>query len=370
MLMAFRIIAIQILCVAVAAFASTAHAAGEWDAGGGPEWQKILAAAKREGRVVVAGPAAVELPFTRGFAADTGIMVEFFAPPPPELAIRLQRESEMKNVTIDVALGGGAELFTMYAPGHLEAIKPKLLLPGVVDPANWIGGQIPWLDNEQMYMLRVSKWVFGWAVMNSEKVDVTKIKTWQDLLKPEYKGKIAASDPTRAGPGQAAASYLVDQFSVDFVKKLYLGQEVAYTNDFRQLVEWAVRGTYPIILGALPTVVETFRTQGMKQLVVPMLSDGPGALTGGFGVVKLPKNVPHPNAAIVFINWLASKPGQMAYGAAMLEAPARVDAQVDIVPDYVKPTPGITYLDQFTEEQYKTKRPAVAKLLIEALGGR
>jgi iron(III) transport system substrate-binding protein len=355
----------------VTGVSSAAQALPDWQAGAGEDWKKVLAAAKKEGKVVVAGAAPLSKNISAQFERDTGIPVEFVIANTSELATRLQREAQSGNTSIDVAFGGGVEFFTMYLPGYLEPIAPRLMLPGVTNPANWIGGKMKWFDNKNAYMMQVANWVHGWAVLNSDKVDVAKIRNWSDLLKPEYKGKIAAYDPRLGGPGQSAGAYLTHQFGIDFVKKLFIGQEVIYTRDSRQLVEWAARGTYPIVLGAIQSEVDRFQKSGMKQLVVPVLADGPGTLTGGFSVVTTPKGGPNPNATTVFVNWIASRPGHTAYASAMLEASTRTDTQLPIVPDYVKPRQGSKYtLDQYSEDWYKDERPKISKALVEALGGR
>ena len=351
--------------------AGAAVAADDWQAGAGEDWKKVLAAAKQEGKVVVTGVAPLSNPISTDFQRDTGIAVVFVSGNLRDMSTRLEREAKSGKLTIDVVLAGGTELFSMYFPGYLDPIKPLLMLPGVTKPANWIDGQPKWFDNQKAYMMKTSNWVHGWVLLNSEKVDVASIKNWSDLLKPEYKGKIAAYDPRLGGPGQSAGAYLVHQFGVDFVKRLYAGQEVVYTQDSRQLVEWAARGTYPIVLGAIQSEIERFKKGGMKQLVVPTLADGPGTLTGGFGVVTVPKGRPNPNAATVFVNWLASRPGQIAYHTVMLESSTRTDVQIDAVPDYVKPKPGIKYtLDQYAETWYKDERPKISKELLDTLGGR
>lgn len=355
--------------VVLLAQASAALAAEDWQAGAGPEWQKVLQAARQEGKVVVAAESHLSKAISTAFERDTGIAVEFIGGSVGDRTVRLQREAKTNNLTIDVAISGGTEILTLHPSGHLAPIKPRLMLPSVTDPSKWKDGGPKWFDNEGAYMLKLSNWVHGWPVINADKVDVAKIKSFKDLLKPEYKGKIAAYDPRGGGPGQSAAAYLVHDFGIDFVKQLYLGQEVVYTTDSRQLVEWAARGTYPIVLGAVQVHVERFRQAGMKQLVVPSMEDGVG-LTGGFGVMKVMTNIPHPNAATVFANWMASQRGQAIYGNIMLEAMTRTDIHVDAVPDYVRPRPGSKYLDQYREDWYTTERPKIRQALIEALGGR
>jgi ABC-type Fe3+ transport system substrate-binding protein len=344
-------------------------AAADWQDGAGAEWAKVMAAAKREGKVVVAGHSALARVFADDFKRDTGIELEFLGGNTRELTARLQREVRAGSLTMDVSLGGGSELLTLYPEGQLVAIKPQLMLPGVTDPKNWHNGRIKWMDTEGAYFFQGSNWVHAWSVVNTDRVKPGTVKSWKDYLKPEFKGRIAAYDPRSGGPGQAAAAYLVDVFGIDFLKQLHTGQEVVATRDGRQLIEWLVRGNYDVALGGVQIDVEQFRTR-IKTLQVPDLADGPGSVLGGFSVSKQPKNVPHPNAATVFHNWYASQPGQTAYTRVMLEPSTRADVDVPTVPDYVKPKPGVKYLDQYEEGWYRDQRPKVEKAITDALGGR
>ncbi len=346
-----------------------ALAADDWQANAGDDWKRVLAAARREGKVVVAGHPALAAPLTKDFERDTGITVEYLGGNANDLYARMSREASAGNPTIDVSIGGAAELPMLHA-GQLEPIKPKLMLPGVTDGKNWIGGQMKWVDKQGQYFFQGSNWVFAWPAFNSDMIKPGTITTWQDLLKPEYKGKIATHDPRTGGPGQAGTSYLTELFGIEFVKKLYIGQEVTYTRDGRQLVEWAARGVYPIVLCAIQFEIERYKSQGIKNITVTQLKDGPGSLVGGFSVIKMSRGAPHPNAATVFVNWYASRPGQEAYTRRMLEPSTRVDVSPPEVPDYVVPVAGAKYLDQYVEDWYMDVRPKVAKVLVDALGGR
>jgi ABC-type Fe3+ transport system substrate-binding protein len=341
----------------------------DWQMGAGDNWRALLAKAKTEGKVVVAGHPALSQPLSAGFTRDTGITVEYVGGTPPELLQRLSREAKASNVTIDVSLGGGAEL-PLMREGLLAPVKDQLILPGVTEGKNWHGGQIKWMDKEGRYLFQGSNWVFAWPTFNSDIIKPGQVNTWQDLLKPEYKGKIASYDPRSGGPGQAGTSYLAELFGMEFVKKLYIGQEVTYTRDGRQLLEFAARGVYPVILCAVQFDIERYKSQGIKNLSVVQLQDGPGTLVGGFSVAKQAKGVPHPAAAAVFLNWYASQPGQTEYTRRMLEPSTRVDVQVPEVPDYTVPKAGAKYLDQYVEDWYMDVRPKVANALVEALGGR
>ena len=102
-----------------------ARADDGWQAGSGDAWQKVLAAAKKEGKVVVAGHPALGKPFSKNFKRDTGITLEFLGGRTRELTTRFAREVRSGNVSIDIILGGGAE-FPLKNAGLLKPIKPQL----------------------------------------------------------------------------------------------------------------------------------------------------------------------------------------------------------------------------------------------------
>jgi ABC-type Fe3+ transport system substrate-binding protein len=348
--------------------AGTALAAGDWQAGAGEEWKKVLAAAKKEGKVVVSGHPGLAQPLSQAFARDTGITLEFLGGELSELSTRLAREAKAGKLTIDVALGGGNEIRMMH-DGLLSPVKPQLLLPGVLASRNWRDGEMKWMDTMGEYLLKGSAYVSGFPVVNADIVKPDAIQSWHDLLKPEYRGKIASYDPRNSGPGQGCAAYLAHAFGIEFVKALYIGQKVTYVKDGRQLAELAARGTHPIILGSVQSGIQPFIAQKFR-LEPASPKDGPGYLTSGFSVLKQAKGVPHPNAATVFINWYASRPGQEAYAKTLIEASTRSDVELDEVPAHVVPKAGTTYLNTYEEVWYSNIRPKVQKEIMEALGGR
>jgi iron(III) transport system substrate-binding protein len=79
----------------------------------------------------------------------------------------------------------------------------------------------------------------------------------------------------------------------------------------------------------------------------PQFADAPAAQGGGFGVVGVLNRAPHPNAARVFANWIASKDGLTLYSKTQLQAPARNDIEATWLPEYLIPKPGVKYLDTY-----------------------
>ena len=341
--------------------------ASGWQDGAPAEWRKILAAAQAEGQATIAAFPALADKMSAAFKRDTGIALNFLSSSVSEQSARLEAEARAKNLTIDVMLGGGRELRPMMREGFLEPVKPQLILPGVA-PKNFREGKIKWMDNSGQYLLQGSEYVFGWLLVNKDQVDPASIKSWKDLLDPKYKGKIASDDLRTPGPGQGSSAWIYNVFGIDYIKALFIDQQVAFTSDNRLLVENVVRGITPIAFGAIQTVVERFRREGFTNLAIVLPGDAPGYLTGGFSVLKQAKGVPHPNAAQVFINWYVSRPGQEVYESVMLETSRRVDIHTGL-PDYLVPKPEINYYEAYNEEVYFS-RDAVVKLVTAALGNR
>jgi ABC-type Fe3+ transport system substrate-binding protein len=354
---------------AVAFIASTERldAAETWQDGAPADWERVLKAARAEGQVTVAGFPQLQEKMSAAFKRDTGIELNFLSSNTAEQSARLEAEARAKNLTIDILLGGGRELGPMMRDGLLEPIAPQLLLPGV-SPKNFRRGKLKWMDSTSKYLLQGAEYVFGWLLVNKDKIDPNRIRSWKALLDREYRGKIVSYDVRTPGPGQGSSAWIYNTFGLDYVKAFFLDQQVRFTTDNRQLVEMVARGTMPIAFGAIQNEVERFRKAGFKNLAAVLPDDAPGYLTGGYSVLKQAKGVPHPNAATVFINWYMSRPGQEVYESVMLETSCRADLGTGL-PDYLIPRPGVDYYEAFNEHEYFT-RNAVVKLITEALGNR
>ena len=353
---------------AMVARSSAAQAAlPDWQAGAPDEWRRILAEARKEGQVTVAGFPALGRTMPAAFKRDTGIELKFFGGRPSDLSSRFEAEALANKMTLDIMLGGGRELVKMKPGGFLNPVRPQLILPGV-GPENYRDGELKFMDDDDQYLLQGAEWVFGWLLVNKDIIDPGKIKVWKDMLKPEFRGKMISHDPRSPGPGQGATNWLYNTFGIEFVKAFYLGQQAKFTTSNRGVVEEVVRGTRPIAFASIQFFVEKFRREGIKNLAVVLPEDAPGYVTGGFSVLKQAKNVPHPNAAQVFINWYVSRPGQEVYERTMLATSRRKDVKTGI-PSYLIPRPGVKYFEAYSEERY-LRRKVVVKAITDALGKR
>jgi ABC-type Fe3+ transport system substrate-binding protein len=336
------------------------------------EWNRQLAAARKEGKAVLGteiGVPAFRQEIVGAFAKRFGFDLELRLVGGAELSAVAGRECAAGRPSIDVLLGGNRELITLLPKGCLAPIKPALILPEVTNPKNWRGGYLKFNDPEEKYVLQTAEFAsFGRVLINTDHVKPQEITSVKDLLKPEYRGKIAGYDPRNPGAGQATATYLLMVFGEELIRKLYVEQKITYTTDHRQLAEWVARGTYPIGLAAQERGFDRFLDEGLPLKVYNSLSDAPGYLIGGSSVIKLVKGAPHPGGAMVLVNWFASKEGQEIYSRTVLQPSRRVDVTVKEIPDYHIPKPGVNYQDTYSYDFYVNKRPEVTKLLLKLLG--
>ena len=336
------------------------------------DWDKILAKARQTGRVTLGtnlGVPEFRQGVTAAFSKRYGINLELRVLEGAELVTVAARECSAGRASMDVLLGGLSELITLYPKGCLAPVKPKLLLPEVVDTKKWRGGFLKFNDPEGQYLLQLAEFAsFGRLFFNTDQVKPQELRTTADLLKPGFKGKIAGFDPRISGAGQATAAYLLTMFGEDYIRKLYLGQAIVYSTNHRQLSEWVARGTYSMALGVQERGFEPFIKEGFRLKVLNSLDDAPGYLLGGSGVVKLMKDSPQPDGGAVLLNWLASKEGQEIYSRTVDQPSRRVDVQLDDIPAYLYPKPGTKYLDTYSNDFYTKKRPEVMKVLTNLLG--
>jgi ABC-type Fe3+ transport system substrate-binding protein len=344
--------------------------AADWQAGAGADWQTVLAAAKKEGTVAVAGPPELAGPMTDAFRRDTGIDVEFLGGEARDRSSRVGREVRSGKVTLDFVFTGGVEL-PLVKEGFFEDQSARLILPGAKDPKSWADNEIKWVDNDKKYMLQTQAYVSSVPIYDGNAIKAGELSTWNDLLDPKYKGKIVVYDPRSGGPGVQMAGYIGHVKGMDFLKSLYVGQEVVYSLSSRQMTEWIARGVHRVGLGVLTSDYLTLTSAGLKNLMAADLKDGPGTLSGGFSVSVLPKGAPHPNAATVFLNWYASQPGQMVYSQALKTISRRTDVPPDpAIAPYTIPKPGVVYQDTYTEDFLTKVRSVVVEQALQAIGGK
>jgi iron(III) transport system substrate-binding protein len=315
-------------------------------------WDETLAAARKEGKIVVSGPPSPELRQTMpaAFKQRYGIPLEFLAGRGSETATKLRAEHQAGAMTVDVVIAGIQTMATiLYREKMLDPLRPALVLPEVTDGSKWKKGELWFSDPDDQYVLRLSNTVSSTFYVNTGLVKPGELNTAKDLLDPKWKGRIALQDPTIPGSGSNHAAQLYLQLGEDFIKKLYVDQKPAISRDTRQITDWLARGSYAISLGGEDQQVEQLRKEGIP-IATLNLSDTRQLLSAGFGQLALLHGAPHPNAAKVFLNWIASKEGGEIFSRALSVASARSDIDESFLPPESVPRAGVSYFDTYEWE--------------------
>jgi iron(III) transport system substrate-binding protein len=304
------------------------------------------------------------------FKARFGVNLEYIGGPASATAAKIRAERAAGIYTLDVTLAGIQTMATVFhREGLLEPIRPLLVLPDVLDGSKWKKGSLWFMDPEQQYVLRLFNTESEQFSINTQQVKPDALRAARDLLDPKWQGKIATHDPTVPGTGSNQAARFYVQLGEDYTKRLFVDQKPMISRDERQLTDWLLRGIYPIVFGVDDARIDEMRKEGLPVSAVHNLSDLPGTVAVGNGLVGLFKNAPHPNAAQVFINWLASKEGLELYARAVKWSPTRNDIDESFVPAVSIPRPGVDYFD-LSDWEFTVTTKEKARLRLKELLGR
>jgi ABC-type Fe3+ transport system substrate-binding protein len=342
-------------------------AGGDWQ----KQWDSWVEGAKKEGKLVLAsGPspdARVQVP--AAFKKAFGVDVEYLGGSTSDLANRLRSEQASNQYTLDVIIAGADTAYLVLYGEHLtEPVKPWIINPEALDPRAWPDGKVWYMDPGQDSIVRISNYRSRPLAYNTEFVKAEDVKSWNDLLQPQFKGKIAAYDPVKNGSGGQTSAYLYNTFGPDFVKKLYLDQGTTFTDDYRQLSDWLARGVHPVSIAARDEDIDKLQKDGFKIEAAAARADAAGYVSAGFGLMNLVKNPPHPNAAKLFLNWMAMKDGQSVWASSQKVVSSRMDikntwADADIVPEA-----GVKYFDTYSWDYVQTGYDKNHKAVQQILG--
>jgi len=333
------------------------------------EWEQVLAAAKREGKVSVLGPPQVQARdvLTGLFQKKYSIEVEYLGRLGRMVATGVLTERRAQRYLWDVYIGGTTTGITSLAPaGVFDPVEPALILPEVKDPKEWRNGVIEFADRARLQLV-FSPYQRGTIFINSKMVKSREIRSHKDFLDPKWKGKILLDDPRKPGPGQGTFLffYLHPDLGVDFIRALGK-QNPVLLRDYNQELDALGQGRNPILVGTSDASAEQRIRQGIPiEIVDPRQVKEGSDINPANGALGLVNRASHPNAARVYINWFLSKEGQTAYVQAMGYVSNRLDVPTDHVPSWRVPKPGA--IKTYTEEALEAKAP-LARLITEVFG--
>ncbi len=336
------------------------------------DWNKTVAAAKKEGKVVIMGPVGADVKdaYTIGFQKKyPEIQVDFSGMGGPQLMTKLVAELKADQHLTDIVVQGTSNVLLNLVPAKaVVPLQPYLATPEIRDTSKWKDGKLHFSDSTGKYNLLYGARVQVAFVYNTEltppAIMKAKIKDWKDLLNPEWKGKIVMLEPRQAGAGMDLTTYWYTNenqgLGKEFLRKLFTTQDVFISRDGQQILDSVARGRYLIAIGPNSVLAFQLISKGL-----PLAMFGSGAMqSGGFvtasdGTLAVVSNAPHQNATKVYIDYLLSQEGQTAWSKASGLASLRTDVAKDHIPEVLVPKEGVKYQETGLEKNVKMRKEVV-----------
>ncbi len=290
---------------------------------------------------------------TNGFTEKTGVSVDVIAAGTGELLRRVEAESS--NPLGDLVFGGGAEsldayrnYFDSYKVKGYEGIDSRLEDPNY----KWFGfASIPIV-----------------IIYNSDLIDKSQAPTsWADLLKPQWKGRIAFASPVKSGSSYTAYATMLSIFGRDnkkgknFIKAFIENIDGKTMESSSGVPKGVVEGEYAIGITLESSAIKYKNAGGKIEIVYP--SEGTAAVPDGAALIKGAKN--YENAKL-FLDYIASKEVQSLLASKYGIRGAREDI---LLPKGLGPIKDVNLIDYDFSWASKSKKDNL-KLWKDIISGR
>lgn len=260
--------------------------------------QDLQAAARREGRVVVYGswPAAVMNALGTAFRARHGVAVEFTNMPTSQTVQRFLTEIDANQPNVDVVQ------ISDLAP-YIEFAQRNLLLAHqsaeyAAYPERFRDAQGRWV----VLSINAENLIY-----NTEQVPRDRApREWTDVLRPEFRGKIAAPDIRGGGTGYLFYYAMREIFGVDFHRRLGALRPQLHVGTAGQ-GQAVLSGEASVAVGLLHyTGLDLLKQDARAPIGVVWPQPVPLAVRAA----GISARAPRPNAARLFMDFVASEDGQ------------------------------------------------------------
>ncbi|MET0454040.1 MAG: 2-aminoethylphosphonate ABC transporter substrate-binding protein [Mycobacterium sp.] len=247
-------------------------------------------------------------PQFKKFTEDTGINVNIVEAGSGEVVSRVEKEQSNPQ----------ADLLVTLPPFIQKADQSGLLQPSGVDTSGIAADQVgpggnylPIVDNALSFIANPDA--------NPQPV------TWDDLLKPEYKGKLQYSTPGQAGDGTAVLVLLQHLMgkpaALEYLGKLQ-ANNVGPSSSTGKLQPKVSNGELLVANGDVQMNLDSIKSDGSKfNLFFPATADGKRTTISVPYVGGVTKGAPHADGAKKLLAFLASEDVQKTVAPEALGIP-------------------------------------------------
>ena len=262
----------------------------------------LIEGAKKDGQVtwytVQTIPQIVQ-PLVAGFEKKYGIKVNYIRANSNEVALRVINEARAGRLQADVVDG----------TSMLQLQKENLLMSWKPDFSH---GWSKDIADPRSYWVATNYYINNVAVNTDLVPSAMEPKTWEDLLDPKWKGKMAWGSFASPSSGPGFVGLMIKEHGVEKAKVLLQG--LARQNitgvpaAARQILDQVIAGEYAlgIMMFNHHSVISAAKGAPVKWL--PM---SPSVVT--VNVAAVLKDAPRPNAGKLFLDYMVSDEGQAIF---------------------------------------------------------
>ena len=265
---------------------------------GADRMDKIVAAAKKEGTLTLYTTIAEkDLPvILKPFEQKYGIKVNVWRAGTDKVLQRTIAETAAKKYDVDAVHFGAPEMEALSREKILQAVSSpvhKDLMPGAVP------GHREWASTI------LSVWVQAYNTNAVKKSELPK--TYQDLLDPKWKGKLGIESKNDDWFATVVHQLGGEEKGLAFFRELVAKNGISPRQGHTLLNNMVVSGEVPLALTLYNYMPEQSKKKGAP---IDWFAIEPAiARANAIGVAR---RAPHPNAALLFYEYLLGPDGQAA----------------------------------------------------------
>ena len=255
-------------------------------------------------------------------SAYPDIEIEGFRLSTGKLAIRYASERDAGVVNADlISLADPNFIADGFAKDWFVKIE-KSELPALAELDD------KWFDGGSA-TTSISMLGFGY---NTDLVGDNPPKSWEDLMRPDFKGKIILGDPRNVPSYMALFRILREKYGDDFLEGV-ASQEPVVVPSVVPATQQLAAGEVTVVIPSVMTTLRVLMIDG-----APIDFVAPELTTGNEFETILSQGADSPNAARCFMNFLFTEAGQQAYNGPTSVSPlANISDTAPMPSDYIDP---------------------------------
>ena len=234
-------------------------------------------------------------PIIREFEERTGIWVEIVTGGTSQLLERIEQEQAAPRA--DIMFGGGVETLSAHRELFRQADCPN----GGALQEEFRQGDAAWTPFSALPVV---------LIYNTKLVDPACLAGWEDLLRPEFAGKIAFADPAKSASSFTAlvtARYACGDEILEALPAQLEGRQLDSSGDVLSAV---ADGTYLVGITLEETAMQRIAAGDNLAIVYP--KEGTSCVPDGTAVVL---GAPHEENAVAFLDFTLSEAVQQLLGS-------------------------------------------------------